>query len=160
RLKTAMLQDKAVAVSAAWSRESIMATKPYAGKLCAKPLLLALTIVTNLNSSTAQEQALPEGGKEIAQPAKKVEQLQKTIDELRKDVEDARREIAAANAQAAHQGYLPRITLAQQEWQANNLSRAQQLLEQCPPRLRRWEWHYLKRVFHGGLLTVDGQICV
>src|SRR5262249_50468276 len=38
------------------------------------------------------------------------------------------------------------IALAEREWSANNLSRVEQLLEECPSDLRSWEWHYLKRL--------------
>jgi WD40 repeat protein/tRNA A-37 threonylcarbamoyl transferase component Bud32 len=41
--------------------------------------------------------------------------------------------------------YYQRIALADREWSANNLSRMEQLLEECPADLRSWEWHYLKR---------------
>ena len=42
--------------------------------------------------------------------------------------------------------YFQRIALADREWSANNLSRAVQLLDQCPPDLRGWEWNYLRRL--------------
>src|SRR5207245_3268213 len=42
--------------------------------------------------------------------------------------------------------YYHRIALAEREWSANNLSRVEQLLDACPPDLRGWEWHYLKRL--------------
>jgi WD40 repeat protein/serine/threonine protein kinase len=42
--------------------------------------------------------------------------------------------------------YFHRIALAEREWSANNLARVEELLEQCPPALRGWEWHYLKRL--------------
>jgi WD40 repeat protein/tRNA A-37 threonylcarbamoyl transferase component Bud32 len=42
--------------------------------------------------------------------------------------------------------YFQRIALVDREWSANNLSRALELLDQCPPELRGWEWHYLKRL--------------
>jgi WD40 repeat protein/tRNA A-37 threonylcarbamoyl transferase component Bud32 len=41
--------------------------------------------------------------------------------------------------------YLHRIPLAQREWLANRVGRAEQLLGECPRDLRRWEWHYLER---------------
>jgi serine/threonine protein kinase len=47
--------------------------------------------------------------------------------------------------------YYERIALAEREWGANNLSRMQQLLEQCPEDLRGWEWHYLQRLPYGVL---------
>jgi WD40 repeat protein len=66
--------------------------------------------------------------------------------------------------------YYQRIALAEREWSANNLSRMQQLLEECPPDLRGWEWRYLNRLryktlpplCHGGavlcaVFSPDGQ---
>jgi WD40 repeat protein/serine/threonine protein kinase len=47
--------------------------------------------------------------------------------------------------------YFQRIALADREWSANNLSRAVQLLDQCPPDLRGWEWNYLRRLRGKGL---------
>jgi WD40 repeat protein/serine/threonine protein kinase len=41
--------------------------------------------------------------------------------------------------------YYQRIALAEREWTANNLSRYDRLLDECPENLRGWEWHYLKR---------------
>ncbi len=42
--------------------------------------------------------------------------------------------------------YLQRIALAHRELSADNLGRALELLDQCPDRLRQWEWRYLKRL--------------
>jgi WD40 repeat protein len=42
--------------------------------------------------------------------------------------------------------YVQRIALADRELSANNLSRMEALLQQCPADLRGWEWHYLKRL--------------
>jgi WD40 repeat protein/serine/threonine protein kinase len=44
--------------------------------------------------------------------------------------------------------YFNRIALAEREDSANHLGRAEELLDQCPPHLRGWEWHYLKRRCH------------
>jgi WD40 repeat protein/serine/threonine protein kinase len=38
-----------------------------------------------------------------------------------------------------------RIALAERELAANNIGRAEELLTECPEKLRGWEWHYLKR---------------
>jgi tRNA A-37 threonylcarbamoyl transferase component Bud32 len=51
--------------------------------------------------------------------------------------------------------YFNRIGLAQREWSANNVARAEQLLDECPPHLRHWEWHYLKRLCHGERYTLQ-----
>ncbi len=37
-----------------------------------------------------------------------------------------------------------------------NVDRVAELLDQCPERLRRWEWHYLKRQIGANLLTFRG----
>src|SRR5262249_29641269 len=50
--------------------------------------------------------------------------------------------------------YFHRIGLAHQEWLANNVGRAEKLLDECPPGLRQWEWYYLKRLCHPGLVTI------
>ncbi len=50
--------------------------------------------------------------------------------------------------------YSYRVSLAQREWEAGRLARADSLLEECPPHLRRWEWHYLKRQCNPWLLKL------
>jgi len=66
----------------------------------------------------------------------------------------ARMEAAAASSLATAQAgelrtnlYFNRIALAHRESTAQpaNVKRAEQLLDECPPELREWEWHYLKR---------------
>jgi WD40 repeat protein/serine/threonine protein kinase len=51
-----------------------------------------------------------------------------------------------ANRQLRQTLYLQNIALAEREWSANNLSRAEQFLDACPTDQRGWEWHYLKRL--------------
>jgi WD40 repeat protein len=66
---------------------------------------------------------------------------------------------ATQRALAAEQRltYVHRVALAQREWQANNVARADELLGNCPAELRHWEWHYLKRLCHAELLRLAGQ---
>ncbi|HEY7314352.1 MAG TPA: serine/threonine-protein kinase [Gemmataceae bacterium] len=48
-------------------------------------------------------------------------------------------------------------SLAYDEWRAGNAGLAEQLLAECRPELRGWEWHYLRRLFQGRqLATLDG----
>jgi WD40 repeat protein len=42
--------------------------------------------------------------------------------------------------------YYQRIAWAEREWSVNNLGRMQLLLDECPEKLRGWEWHYLQRL--------------
>jgi len=46
---------------------------------------------------------------------------------------------------ARMKAYLNLIAMATQEWKDRDLGRASELLDQCLPELRHWEWHYLKR---------------
>jgi WD40 repeat protein len=73
-----------------------------------------------------------------------------------RQAERARR-LAAENAQAESQArrdlevnlYAHLIARAERELAANNLGRAEELLDDCPPPLRGWEWAHLKRLRHG-----------
>jgi WD40 repeat protein len=51
-----------------------------------------------------------------------------------------------ANNESLLLTYFQRVALAEREWLANNLTRADELLALCPPHLRGWEWHYVKRL--------------
>jgi eukaryotic-like serine/threonine-protein kinase len=46
------------------------------------------------------------------------------------------------------------IALAYHEWQNSNPRRAEQLVADCRPEYRGWEWHYLHRLCHSDLLTL------
>ena len=67
----------------------------------------------------------------------KVKELDLKADELRQSV------------------YLTKISLADREIAANNLARADQVLDECPADQRGWEWALLKRARHGNVRTVS-----
>jgi WD40 repeat protein len=52
--------------------------------------------------------------------------------------------------------YYQRIALAEREWSANNLARADQLLDDCPVAMRGWEWHYVKGLRRGNPPALRG----
>src|SRR5207302_8404628 len=45
--------------------------------------------------------------------------------------------------------YCQNIALAERQLSAGNVGRAEELLNDCPPQLRGWEWHFLKRQRYG-----------
>ncbi len=51
----------------------------------------------------------------------------------------------AARAALEEEAYADRIALADREIAAGRVGRAEELLEECPDRLRGWEWHHLTR---------------
>jgi WD40 repeat protein len=64
-----------------------------------------------------------------------------------------------ARAAAETNLYFNRLALASREWTAGNVGRVEQLLEECPPGLRGWEWRYLRkqcRGYRGGLVHDAG----
>jgi eukaryotic-like serine/threonine-protein kinase len=58
--------------------------------------------------------------------------------------------------QSEHNLYKHLLASAESAWLTGDASRADQLLEQCPTELRRWEWDYLRRRFEGSRLTLAG----
>ena len=56
------------------------------------------------------------------------------------------REAATARETLQTNLYYKLIALAEREFKRGTGSRADELLDQCPPQLRGWEWHYLKRL--------------
>jgi WD40 repeat protein/serine/threonine protein kinase len=70
-------------------------------------------------------------------------------------IEDARRNEKTAKEQLQIQFYYQTVGLAERERSAGNAGRAEELLDfECPPNLRGWEWHYLKRLRFGGVAPV------
>src|SRR5262249_40352024 len=68
-------------------------------------------------------------------------------DEAKEKAEKQRDELGKLN-------YIADMNLAQHAWEANNLVRTRQLLDQHVPKigetdLRGFEWHYLNRLFYG-----------
>src|SRR5262249_18224356 len=62
----------------------------------------------------------------------------------------------AALARAESSLYANRIALAEREWLANNVARAEQLLDECPEARRGWGRHYPNRQCHRELTTLPG----
>jgi eukaryotic-like serine/threonine-protein kinase len=67
------------------------------------------------------------------------------------DTEKQRTDAALQREQQALQrlaqvSYVHRVELAHRDWQVGEVSRADQMLEDCPRNLRGWEWFYVKRL--------------
>lgn len=51
--------------------------------------------------------------------------------------------------------YIQLIAAAERQLSAGNVGRAEELLNECPERLRGWEWHFLKRQRYGNSLPLE-----
>jgi WD40 repeat protein/tetratricopeptide (TPR) repeat protein/tRNA A-37 threonylcarbamoyl transferase component Bud32 len=71
---------------------------------------------------------------------------------------DQTKKAEAASLRAESQFYLNRIILARRELAANNVTRADALLDGCPAHLRQWEWHHLKGLCHNELFSLPGHM--
>jgi WD40 repeat protein/tRNA A-37 threonylcarbamoyl transferase component Bud32 len=77
------------------------------------------------------------------------------------ETEEARRRLADALEKSETLLYSNHIALADREWLSNHMARVDELLDDCPPRLRGWEWRYLRRLCHGdGLDGLPGSLSV
>jgi WD40 repeat protein len=56
--------------------------------------------------------------------------------------------------------YYRNVALAEHEWNAHNMLRADQLLDACPPHRRGWEWHYVRHLRYGNLPPLHGHTLV
>ncbi len=52
--------------------------------------------------------------------------------------------------------YYHGVALAHTYWAAGQVGRAEQLLDDCPPDFRCWEWRYLKRLCHADRMPLHG----
>jgi eukaryotic-like serine/threonine-protein kinase len=74
------------------------------------------------------------------------------------ETEIARRETEAALAKANAAHHARNMAWAEREWLANNVTRAEQILDETAPEFRRWEWHYLKSLSRTDLFTATGHV--
>jgi serine/threonine protein kinase len=72
-----------------------------------------------------------------------------------------RDQVRALNDRLQRTLYAAHMNVAQHAWQAGNIERVQELLKEHRPKagendLRGFEWHYLYRLCHPGILTLKG----
>jgi len=70
--------------------------------------------------------------------------------------EEQRQRAEIERQRAEQYQYFYHIALAHTGWREGNLTRVEQLLDDCPADRRSWEWYYLKRLCHADLLTLRG----
>jgi WD40 repeat protein/serine/threonine protein kinase/Flp pilus assembly protein TadD len=125
------------------------------GALVTALLFVALAVLAVANSQI--KGALADKSKAVEalalanQETKKANtNLQRTLTALTKE----QRETKLALDKERLTLYYHSIALAYREWSANKVGRADHILNECPPELRNWEWHYLKRLCNAELLTL------
>src|SRR5262249_28097643 len=114
-------------------------------------LLAAVALVATLAASNVLvRRALEERGAALEDLR---QEQGKTEEALRRET-GLKNGLAEALDRERQATYSQRVALAGYEVAARNPSRAEDLLDQCPPALRQWEWHYLRRQCLQGLRTL------
>jgi WD40 repeat protein len=117
-----------------WARR-----RPHAAALAAVSVLAVLALVGNY----VQVQ------RTLSREIEARDRLDRTLSDLDRTLSDERLV-----------SYVNRIGLAEREWFAGSLELAEQILDDCPADLRRWEWHYLRRLCHPERLSIPVGIYV
>ncbi len=120
--------------AARWARR-------HRGAVIGTAVALALVAVGLLTSTVLAVAAL---GERDAAVAALTDRQEKTDAALSRE-QQAKADLAAALAGEQRAAYGYRVPLAQQAAREGDIPRAGQLLADCPPPLRGWEWHYLNR---------------
>jgi WD40 repeat protein/serine/threonine protein kinase len=136
-----------------WARR-----RPAAAALIGVSLLATLLLVAALTISNVlihAKQLETDGALHALQEAhEKLADQQRQTEAAFEREKNALAERTRALDKEKQSAYFHRIDLAAREWLANNVGRAEELLELCPPELRRWEWYYLKRLCRADLLSL------
>jgi WD40 repeat protein/tRNA A-37 threonylcarbamoyl transferase component Bud32 len=117
------------------------------------PVIASLTTAILLLSVTVAVVATV-GYSSTVQSLEREADHRRRAEQQRQAAEEASDREAAARRRAEQTLYFHRIALAEREWYANNVGRAEELLDDCPRDLRHCEWGYLKRLCHLDLYTV------
>jgi WD40 repeat protein/serine/threonine protein kinase len=88
-------------------------------------------------------------------------QSEQVAQQERDKAQQQRDEVRALNNRLQSTLYAAHMNVAQHAWAAGNIQRVQELLEEHRPKagesdLRSFEWHYLNRLCHAEILSVQG----
>ena len=84
----------------------------------------------------------------LAASNEQIKEEQKQTNDALKGEQQANEKLVRSLEREARTSYCQSIQLADRELTANNVGRAEELLDECPLHLRGWEWNYLKRRRH------------
>jgi WD40 repeat protein/tRNA A-37 threonylcarbamoyl transferase component Bud32/uncharacterized protein YbaR (Trm112 family) len=119
-----------------------------------RPALAALLVVSSVAAL-----ALVGAGVALVFSSRLAEALAST-DEARSIAEQQRERADREKDRAETASYFSRMLLAEREWLAHDAVRAEETLEECPAPLRNWEWYYLKRQCHVGVMSLGRDLAV
>jgi WD40 repeat protein/tRNA A-37 threonylcarbamoyl transferase component Bud32 len=146
--------------TAKWARRrpavaALVGVIALASALLLGGLAVSVVVINSRRQETEEaRKALAEANATLQDSYEKLEKKQHETEEALKQKRQALADLTVAQGRRQWTAYLRDIALAHREWQADNVARAEQVLDGCPGELRGWEWHYLKRLCHKDLLTI------
>lgn len=112
---------------------------------------------TRAEAAEAGHRRTAEENERIARAAAAAQQAaREAAQDDRAKAEAAARAAAEALERERFTSYIYRLALAQREWSAGDVTRARQLLDECPENLRGWEWRYVRRLCNTEQVTFRG----
>src|SRR5262245_22592365 len=136
--------------------------RPLAAALAAACLVAALALIGTGVGLYVNAQ-LRQANDRLSDANTRTEQARQSESEQRERAEEAhqaeaRQRLRAEQAlsEAERSLYFQRIVLAERDWRADQIASAKKLLDECPPHLRQWEWHYLRRQCRGEEWSFSG----
>jgi WD40 repeat protein len=102
----------------------------------------------------AEKEALKDREQALAGQRKATEDAQ----ESRRQAEEREQQTALARTQEEGASYIALIGLAGRYWSDNQADLADRNLDLCPPRLRHWEWQFLKGLCHAELRSTTNRL--
>ena len=117
-----------------------------------------------IRATAAEKLALANADAATLNAAIATQQKQQAKEAERK-AESQRDELAALNEKLRRLNYITDMNLARHAWDENNVTLAEELLDRHRPKpgetdLRGFEWHYLRRLGHRDLRTVNAHAAV
>ncbi len=147
-----------------WSRRSPVVAGLAAGIALALVLGTVVAWYFALRATEGERLAQKNAGEARENLGLASKQADRANQEAGKAIQEAHRADQARKAESEQRRraeeylYPSHIALANHELSVGNVDRVTELLNQCPERLRRWEWHYLKRQLGANRLTFRGHL--
>jgi eukaryotic-like serine/threonine-protein kinase len=131
----------------AWYRFRKFARRNHVALMTAALIAVALVVGTVVSTWQAIRATQAEG---LAQTRLEGETAaRKDAGEALQAEKQAKDQVSGTLKREQQSLYFQSIALAERQLSAGNVGRAEELLNACPPELRGWEWHFLKRQRYG-----------
>jgi WD40 repeat protein len=122
---------------------------PAVAALLVLSLAFCLILGVLVSVSVALRQRAVASARDAEQRRREAEEGKRQAQQGKQEAERSKRELEDKKRETDEILYAAGFQLAQREWEAGNTQRVSEQLEDCPPRLRGWEWDFLHGLVEG-----------